>query len=187
MWRASSNQLKAWLEQWLMSPKQEGILPVVYLWTWPATLPWVFSLLAYPIWREIGFESGLQDFRMCILSTRLWCFPENTKGNGHTSKRDTKMRVLWAVLSCSVGSNSVTPWTAVLQTPPSVGFSRQEYWSGLPYPPPGDQRCVEVQTRSDSCQSGSDWGPGSALLWAWYAAQVPDKRISEPTDADGFW
>ena len=31
----------------------------------------------------------------------------------------------------------MTPWTAARQTPPSMGFSRQEYWSGLPFPPPG--------------------------------------------------
>ena len=30
----------------------------------------------------------------------------------------------------------VTPWTAVHQAPPSMGFSRQEYWSGLPLPSP---------------------------------------------------
>ena len=28
-----------------------------------------------------------------------------------------------------------TPWTAAHQAPPSMGFSRQEYWSGLPLPP----------------------------------------------------
>ena len=32
----------------------------------------------------------------------------------------------------------VTPWTVVQQAPLSVGFPRQEYWSGLPFPPPGD-------------------------------------------------
>ena len=31
-----------------------------------------------------------------------------------------------------------TPWTLAYQAPPSLGFSRQEYWSGLPCPPPGD-------------------------------------------------
>ena len=30
----------------------------------------------------------------------------------------------------------VTPWTAAYQAPLSTGFSRQEYWSGLPLPPP---------------------------------------------------
>ena len=40
------------------------------------------------------------------------------------------------VLSCV--RLSVTPWTVARQAPLSVGFSRQEYWSGLPCPPPGD-------------------------------------------------
>ena len=31
-----------------------------------------------------------------------------------------------------------TPWTIACQAPLSTGFSRQEYWSGLPCPPPGD-------------------------------------------------
>ena len=29
----------------------------------------------------------------------------------------------------------VTPWTAAYQAPPSMGFPRQEYWSGVPLPP----------------------------------------------------
>ena len=32
----------------------------------------------------------------------------------------------------------VTPWTAAYQAPPSMGFSRQEYWSGVPSPSPSD-------------------------------------------------
>ena len=31
-----------------------------------------------------------------------------------------------------------TPWTVAYQDPPSMGFSRQEYWSGLPFPSPRD-------------------------------------------------
>ena len=31
-----------------------------------------------------------------------------------------------------------TPWTVAYQAPPSMGFSGQEYWSGLPFPSPGD-------------------------------------------------
>ena len=38
---------------------------------------------------------------------------------------------------CSVMSDSVTPWTVTHQTPLSMGFSRQEYWSGLPFPTAG--------------------------------------------------
>ena len=35
-------------------------------------------------------------------------------------------------------SDSVTPWTVARQAPLSMGFSRQEYWGGLPFPSPGD-------------------------------------------------
>ena len=34
--------------------------------------------------------------------------------------------------------DSETPWTVAHQAPLSMGFSRQEYWSGLPFPTPGD-------------------------------------------------
>ena len=44
-------------------------------------------------------------------------------------------------VSHSVVSDSVTPWTIAHQTPLSMGFSRQEYWSGLPFPSP---RCQIV-------------------------------------------
>ena len=40
---------------------------------------------------------------------------------------------------CSVGSSAfATPWTVACQAPRSREFSRQEHWSGLPFPPPGD-------------------------------------------------
>ena len=39
---------------------------------------------------------------------------------------------------------SVTPWTVAYQAPPSMGFSRQEYWSGLPFPSPGEKSVLQV-------------------------------------------
>ena len=42
----------------------------------------------------------------------------------------------------------VTPWTVALQTPLSIGFSRQEYWSGLPCPPPEDLPDPGIKPRS---------------------------------------
>ena len=41
-------------------------------------------------------------------------------------------------MRASVVSDSATPWTVAHQAPLSIGFSRQESWSGLPCPPPGD-------------------------------------------------
>ena len=40
--------------------------------------------------------------------------------------------------SCSAVSDSATPWAAAHQAPPSMGFSRQEYWSGLLFLSPGN-------------------------------------------------
>ena len=46
---------------------------------------------------------------------------------------------MYVICTCSVMSNSfTTPWTVAHQVPLSMGFSKQEYWSGLPFPPPGD-------------------------------------------------
>ena len=42
-------------------------------------------------------------------------------------------------VSHSVMSDSLTPLTAALQAPLSMGFSRQEYWSGLPFPSPHER------------------------------------------------
>ena len=41
-----------------------------------------------------------------------------------------------------------TLWTVACQTPVSMGFSRQEYWSGLPCPPPGDLPDLEIEPAS---------------------------------------
>ena len=42
----------------------------------------------------------------------------------------------------------VTPWTVAYQAPPSMGFSRQEYWSELPLPSPGDLPNPGIEPRS---------------------------------------
>ena len=43
------------------------------------------------------------------------------------------------LFSCSVMSDSfVTPWTVACQASPFMGFPKREYWSGSPFPPPGD-------------------------------------------------
>ena len=53
----------------------------------------------------------------------------------------------------SVMSDSVTPWTVAYEAPPSMGFSRQEYWSGLPFPSPGDLPDPGVEPRSPALQA----------------------------------
>ena len=46
-----------------------------------------------------------------------------------------------------------TPWTVAYQAPPSMGFSRQEYWSGLPLPSPGELPDPGIEPRSPAFQA----------------------------------
>ena len=60
------------------------------------------------------------------------------------------------------------PWTVAHQTPPSTGFSRQEYWSGLPCPPPVDLPDPGVDPGSPALQVDSSLSepPGKPhALW----------------------
>ena len=50
-------------------------------------------------------------------------------------------------------SDSVTPWTVAHQAPTSMGFSRQEHWSGLPFPYTGDLPNPGIEPRSPSLQT----------------------------------
>ena len=54
-----------------------------------------------------------------------------------------------------------TLWTVAHQAPLFVGFSRQEYWSGLPCPPPGDLPDSGIKPTS---LTSSDWQAGSLPL-----------------------
>ena len=48
-----------------------------------------------------------------------------------------------------------TPGTVAFQVPLSMGFSRQEYWSGLPFPSPGDFPNPGIEPRSPALQVDS--------------------------------
>ena len=74
--------------------------------------------------------------------------------------------MLSAVLSYSVVSNSATVWTVACQAPLSMRFSRQEYPSGLPCPPPGDLPNLGTEPRSPTLQADSlpSEPPGKPLV-----------------------
>ena len=59
------------------------------------------------------------------------------------------------VLSHLVASDSATPWTAACQAPLFMGFSRQEYWSGLPCPSPGDLPNPGIKPESPALREDS--------------------------------
>ena len=57
------------------------------------------------------------------------------------------------VLNCSVLSDSAKSWTIARQAPLSMGFSRQEHWSGLPFPSPGDLPNPGIEPSSPALQA----------------------------------
>ena len=50
---------------------------------------------------------------------------------------------------------SATPWTVAYQASPSMGFSRQGYWSGLPFPSPGDLPNPGIESGSPALEAGA--------------------------------
>ena len=65
------------------------------------------------------------------------------------------MCVCMCVFVCSVVSDSfVTPWAVARQSPLPMGFSRREYWSGLPFHPPGDLAGPGIQPGSPALAGG---------------------------------
>ena len=63
------------------------------------------------------------------------------------------LKVKVKVKSLSCVRLFATLWTAAHQAPPSMGFSRQEYWSGLPFPSPGDLPNPGIKPRSPTLQA----------------------------------
>ena len=48
-----------------------------------------------------------------------------------------------------------SPWTVAYQASLSMGFSRQEYWSGLPFPSPGDLPDTGIEPGSPALEAGA--------------------------------
>jgi len=61
--------------------------------------------------------------------------------------------LIWLVCTCVLSHVRLfaTPWTIAYQAPLSLGFSRQEYWSGLSFPSPGDVPDPGIELSGISC------------------------------------
>ena len=79
----------------------------------------------------------------------IWYILEGIES--HDFERVSKMTLKWKSLSC-VRLFS-TPWTVAHQAPLSVEFSRQEYWSGLPFPSPGSLSDARIKPRPPVLQA----------------------------------
>ena len=101
------------------------LTPPAHLYTWHYTNSmycYVTSVVSDSVWPHRGQPNRLP---------RPWDPPgKNTRVGCHFLLQCVKAK------SESEVSDLATPWTAAYQAPPSIGFSRQEYWSGLPLSSP---------------------------------------------------
>ena len=131
--------------------------PSVSLWAAPflqvlLSVPWCVSRCWARIWGWVN-EHLFVTCSRCWESTGWWNKPilASCRGGGGLVAK-----------SCPT---LVTPWTVARQAPLSMGFSGQEYWSGLPFPSPGDLPNLGIE-------SGSP---------AWQANSLPTELLGKPT------
>ena len=112
------------------------------------------------------------SFKTCV-SLLIFCFDDLSIGVSGVLKSPTIIELLLispfmsvfvlcteVLLCCKVKVKSLscvrlfaTPWTVAYQASPSMGFSRQEYWSGVPLPSPGGLPDPGIKPRSPVLQA----------------------------------
>ena len=106
---------------WTRSPTLQWILYRLSHWGSPRILQWV----AYPFLR--GFSNP--GIKLGSPALQVDSLPAELQGNSiYTYMKWSEMKLLSRVWLFA------TPWTLACQAPPSMGLSRQEFWSGLPFP-----------------------------------------------------
>ena len=86
----------------------------------------------------VFYSEYIKTYHNSIVRQKMWLINEQKiwkyrlEKNMTANKKEKKVNLLSRVWLF------VTPWTVAHQIPPSMEFSRQEYWSGLPFPSPGD-------------------------------------------------
>ena len=109
--------------------------------------PWTVASLLCP-WdilgknTEMGCHFLLQGIGRFTDQTHISCIPcisctgRQILYHWATWEAQVYMYIWWWWCSCKSWLTLVTPWTVACQAPLSMGISRQEYWSGLPFPSP---------------------------------------------------
>ena len=102
---------------------------------------------------------------VCAQSCPTLCHPVDCSRPGYFVHGIIPARILKSekvkVKSLSHVQLFATPWIVAYQAPPSMGFSRQEHWSELPFPSPGDLPNPGIQPGSPALQA--DALPGVAI------------------------
>ena len=136
-------------------------------WSWVGmggSKAWMIILIMFPIFWYFHIMGPCWPGRDC--PSQSWWIPKGS--------RTPLGAECCAVLSHSVVPHSfVIPWTVACQAPLSMGFSRQEYWSGLPFPPLGDLPQPGVKSMSFVSPALAVWSESCllsracSLSWNW--------------------
>ena len=119
----------------------------------------VLHSICQQIWKNSAVSTGLEKSVFISIPKK-----HNAKElSNHTNALISQVKSLSRVRLFA------TPWTVAYQAPPSMGFSRQEYWSGLPFPSPGDLPNPGIKPRSPALQADAlpREPPGKTLLLGW--------------------
>ena len=122
--------------------------------------PWVS--LCSPSWTPL---TSLPIPSLRVILVQVWCMRQDAQGwcTGMTKRLLFKQffKKFWlfcttyGVLVPQPVTKSAPQWTVSLQLPLSLGCFKQEYWSGLPFPPPGDSPSPGVKRVSPALQADS--------------------------------
>ena len=131
---------------------------------------------------------------------KLWCW-RRLESSLDCKIKPVNLKV--KVKSLSRVRLSATPWTVAYQAPPSMGFSRQNHWSGLPFPSPGDLPKPGIKPGSPALQADAltseppgkpSWSEKeinceySLEDWCWsWSSNTFATRYEEPTHWKRSW
>ena len=97
--------------------------------------------------RNAGLEEAQAGIRIARRNINNLRYADDTTLMAESEWSESEMKLLSRVRLFA------TPWTEAHQAPPSMGFSRQGYWSGLPFPSPGDLPNPGIEPRSPALQA----------------------------------
>ena len=127
------------------------------------------TFLIYKMDHHPSFVGGLQalyEVTICVD-----CPEKCREPDGHLDKTAVELLSVYVYQSLSRVWRFATLWTVACQAPLAVEFSRQEYWSELPFPPPGDLPDLGIEPASpvsppldaDSLLLSHQWSPWVTL------------------------
>ena len=131
----------------------------------------ILSMKTNSPWKRIGLKWCI-DIKWCISSVCLRIFSCNRSSLSVVCSQNHQYHLGGLVAKSCL--TLATPWTVACQPPLSMRFSRQEYWSGWPFPPPGDLPNPGIKLGSPALQADffTNWSTIEAPVSPWRNANL---------------